>query len=130
LAQIDKDIDAMPMGYDTILTDGGRSLSGGQRQRIALARALVHKPRILVLDEATSDLDALTENAIQRQLRALDSTLIIIAHRLSTIAHANAILVLEEGGVVEQGTHQQLMSLNRVYARLVSAQVSHGTADG
>lgn len=122
LAHIDADIEAMPLGYDTPLADGGASLSGGQRQRIALARALVHKPVVLVLDEATSSLDAVTERAIYDDLLALPLTIIVIAHRLSTISHADRIFVMDQGTFVESGTHAQLMSVKGVYAELVAAQ--------
>jgi len=124
LACIHEDIMAMPMGYDTPLTDRGASLSGGQQQRIALARALVRQPRILVLDEATSHLDATTERAVQEQLAALSCTRIVVAHRLSTIVKADRILVLEGGRLVEEGTHQELVERSRVYAALVGAQMS------
>jgi ABC-type bacteriocin/lantibiotic exporter with double-glycine peptidase domain len=113
----------MPMGYETILADGGASLSGGQRQRLALARALVHRPGILLLDEATSSLDTITEKKIQRELAALKSTRIVIAHRLSTIRDADLILVMAEGKLVEQGRHEDLLAKGGAYAQLVSAQV-------
>lgn len=122
-AQIDEDIRAMPMGYDTILADGGASLSGGQRQRLALARALVHRPSILFLDEATSSLDAITERKIQRELAALHCTRIVIAHRLSTIQDADLILVMEDGSVVERGNHEDLMTRGGLYAGLVNSQI-------
>lgn len=122
-AQIHDDIIAMPMGYDSLLADGGASLSGGQRQRLALARALVNDPAILVLDEATSSLDALTERRIQEALARQQCTRIVIAHRLSTILDADLILVMEDGSVVEQGGHQQLMALGGRYSELVSAQL-------
>lgn len=123
LAHIHDDIDAMPLKYDTPLPDGGMSLSGGQRQRIALARALAEQPRILVLDEATSDLDTVTESDIQEELEALRCTVIVIAHRLSTIVNADWILVMKDGEVVERGTHEELKALNGEYAALVSAQI-------
>ena len=123
LAHIHDDIMAMPMGYDTILADGGASLSGGQRQRLALARALVHRPAILLLDEATSALDTRTERAIQQELEALRSTRIVIAHRLSTIRDADLILVMDEGRLVEQGRHEELLAHGGVYAGLIAAQM-------
>jgi len=122
-AHIHQDILAMPMGYDTILSDGGASLSGGQRQRLALARALVHRPAILLLDEATSSLDTITERKIQAELSGLRATRIVIAHRLSTIRDADLILVMADGGIVEQGRHDDLVAKGGAYARLVAAQM-------
>lgn len=122
LAHVHDEIEAMPLGYDTPLADGGVSLSGGQRQRLALARALVHRPSILLLDEATSSLDAATESAIGRELRALGCTRIVIAHRLSTVADADLILVLVEGRLVEQGTHSELLRRGGWYAGMVEGQ--------
>src|SRR4051812_27568739 len=89
LAEIHEDVLALPLGYDTVLSDGGGSLSGGQRQRLALARALLRSPAVLVLDEATSQLDTVTERRVQEQLHKLACTRIVIAHRLSTIRHAD-----------------------------------------
>jgi ABC-type bacteriocin/lantibiotic exporter with double-glycine peptidase domain len=122
LACIDDDIAAMGMAYETIMVDGGASLSGGQRQRVALARALVHAPSILLLDEATSELDALTERAVYKNITGLGCTAIVIAHRLSTIAGADLIVVMDEGRIVERGTHDELLELRGRYHELIASQ--------
>lgn len=123
LAAIHDDIQKMPMGYETFISEGGSALSGGQRQRIALARAIAHHPAILLLDEATSHLDVLTEQCVEQNLRMVNCTQIIIAHRLSTIRDADVIIVLDNGTIVEQGSHFDLMVRNGYYAQLVRSQV-------
>lgn len=126
MAHIHQDVLAMPMAYETLVADGGASLSGGQRQRLALARALVHRPAILLLDEATSSLDTVTEARIHRELAELRCTRVVIAHRLSTVRQADVILVMDDGRLVEQGTHQTLLSKDGYYAELVAAQMERG----
>jgi ABC-type bacteriocin/lantibiotic exporter with double-glycine peptidase domain len=122
-ACIHDEILQMPLGYNTILQEGGGSVSGGQRQRIALARALMSNPAILLLDEATSSLDAVTEKNVQAQLARVKCTRIVIAHRLSTVAEADLLLVLDQGRVIEHGTHRELLSRGGAYQTLVSAQM-------
>ncbi|WDD92031.1 type I secretion system permease/ATPase [Burkholderia sp. FERM BP-3421] len=117
-------ISEMPEGYDTIIGEHGSNLSGGQRQRLAIARALVTNPRILIFDEATSALDFETEHIIQRNMRAMCNgrTVIIIAHRLSSVRHANHIVAMDKGRIVERGTHDSLLAQQGYYAHLVSLQ--------
>jgi ABC-type bacteriocin/lantibiotic exporter with double-glycine peptidase domain len=125
-ADIHEDIEKLPMKYETLVSEGGSVFSGGQRQRLALARALANRPAILLLDEATSALDVATERIVEQNLNKLSCTQIVIAHRLSTIRHADLILVLHEGQIVEQGTHEFLLRRNRFYAQLIKTQVANG----
>jgi len=113
----------MPMGLQTIISEGGGTLSGGQRQRIAIARALVRRPRILIFDEATSALDNHTQAIVSRSLEALDITRVVIAHRLSTIRHADRIIVLEKGQIQQQGTFESLINQPGLFARLMERQI-------
>lgn len=124
IAELHDDIMQMPMGYETLVSEKGATLSGGQRQRLALARALIHSPAILLLDEATSSLDVITEEAVEHHLNALKCTQIIIAHRLSTIRNADKILVLDQGRIVESGSHQELVAQNGYYAQLIHSQLA------
>src|SRR5262249_19876961 len=114
-----------PDGYATLIGERGTKLSGGQKQRIALARALIADPRVLILDEATSNLDAESEAAVQSALARLmqGRTTIIVAHRLSTVRDADRIVVIEGAQVVEQGRHDELMARRGIYHRLVERQV-------
>jgi ATP-binding cassette subfamily B protein len=115
-----------PLGYDTVVGEMGISLSGGQRQRVCIARALLKDPRLIIFDEATSALDAESEKAIQENMRVIlrDRTALIIAHRISTIQNADLIVVLDEGQVVEKGTHRELLEKKGLYYYLTSQQLS------
>lgn len=117
-------INRLPLRYDTMLEENGANLSGGQRQRLAIARALLRKPDILVMDEATSNLDTTTERAISQTIDGLqDVTTIIIAHRLSTIRSCDRIFVMDKGKVAESGTHAELLRLGGIYSRLWKDQL-------
>ncbi|MBV9049671.1 MAG: ABC transporter ATP-binding protein [Solirubrobacterales bacterium] len=126
-AQADGFISALPEGYDTIVGERGLTLSGGQRQRIAIARAIVADPRILILDDATSSVDASTEHQIKLALRGVMAgrTTFVIAHRLSTIALADEIVVLEDGMIADRGTHEELLERSDLYRKIVE----QGTPD-
>jgi ABC-type bacteriocin/lantibiotic exporter with double-glycine peptidase domain len=121
IAEIDAEVMALPMAYETALVEGVTTFSGGERQRFALARAVAHRPKILLLDEATSALDAITEQRVLANLASLECTRIVIAHRLSTIMSADRILVFDQGRLVEEGSHQDLILGGTVYPGLVAA---------
>jgi ATP-binding cassette subfamily B protein len=113
-----------PDGYDTVVGERGTRLSGGERQRISIARAILHDPRILILDEATASVDTQTEQQIQQALQNLikGRTTFAIAHRLSTLRNASRLIVLDNGRIAEQGTHDELISQRGVFYKLVNAQ--------
>ena len=122
IAQIADEIEAMPMGYYTLVSDMGLNLSGGQRQRIALARAILNNPQIIILDEATSSLDSVNEKKVSNYFKDIGCTRIVIAHRLSTIIDSDVIYVMDKGKIIESGTHKELMILNGSYANLYRAR--------
>jgi len=124
LAEAARFIEALPQGYDTVVGERGQRLSGGQRQRIALARAILKNPPVLILDEATAAVDNETEAAIQRSLDRItaERTTLVIAHRLSTVRHADRIVVLEQGRIIESGSHEQLIAAGGAYVNLWRVQ--------
>jgi subfamily B ATP-binding cassette protein MsbA len=117
-------ITQIPLGYDGNIGDRGSKLSGGQRQRLTIARALLKNPPVLILDEATSALDSESEKLVQAALERLlaNRTALVIAHRLSTVQHADEIIVLDSGRIVERGKHEELMSKGGAYRKLVDLQ--------
>ncbi len=123
-AQIHDFILSLPEGYNTLIGERGIGLSGGQKQRVAVARALLMDPRVLILDEATSSVDSETELAMQRALQAVmrNRTTFVIAQRLSTVRGAHQIIVLQEGQIVEQGTHDTLLAQNGIYREIYDLQ--------
>ena len=122
MAGLAEDVEAMPMGIHTIISEGGGNVSGGQRQRLFIARALVHKPQILLFDEATSALDNRTQAIVTQSLAQLGVTRVVIAHRLSTIRHADMIYVLQAGKIVQQGSFEELAAVEGLFANLMARQ--------
>src|SRR6202035_3699093 len=128
-ANADKFIVRLPGQYDTLIGERGVKLSGGQQHRLAIARAILKSPQILILDEATSNLDTESEQLIQASMATLlaGRTTFVIAHRLSTVRRADLILLMEDGRVIERGSHEELMSARGAYHRMVLRQMeSHG----
>ena len=126
MANISNDINQLPMGFDTILYQGGQNLSNGQRQRLLIARAIYRMPRLFVFDEATHSLDRNNEIAIVNNLQEVfqGKTVVLIAHRLSTVLHADNIVVLHNGHIAEQDTHQELILHQGLYYKLVRNQLA------
>lgn len=124
LAGLEADLKNLPMGMHTVVSEGGGGLSGGQRQRLLIARAIVHKPRIILFDEATSALDNRTQAIVSQSLKALNATRVVIAHRLSTVMHADRIFVFDRGSLVETGAYDELMAQGGLFAQMAKRQLS------
>ena len=124
LAGIADDIRAMPMGMHTVISEGSGNISGGQRQRILIARAIAGRPAIIMLDEATSALDNRTQAIVTESLNRMKATRIVIAHRLSTIREAERIVVIDDGRVAEQGSFDELMAMDGMFAQLAKRQLA------
>lgn len=123
-AGLDKDIEDMPMGMNTFIAEGAGTISGGQKQRILIARAIVNKPKIIFFDEATSALDNATQSIVTDSLNSFDATKIVVAHRLSTIIKAEKIFVFDKGEIVEQGSYEELMKKDGLFAELAKRQIA------
>jgi len=121
---LDKDIEEMPMGMHTVINDSSSNISGGQRQRILLARSIVNRPVMLLLDEATSALDNTSQEIVTKSIESMNCTQIIVAHRLSTIRHCDRIFVMDKGRIIEEGSFDELMELNGVFAVLAARQLA------
>ena len=132
LAGIHSDIEAFSQGYDTLVGERGVSLSGGQKQRISIARALITNPELLILDDALSAVDAKTEEVILSNLKAYrqNKTTIIVAHRLSSVMHAQEIIVLDEGRIVERGVHETLITTGGWYQKMWEKQQLEAKIEG
>ena len=117
-------IDALPEGYQTVIGEGGASLSGGERQRLSIARAMLKNAPIVILDEATANVDPENEDRLQKAIEALtrDKTILMIAHRLKTVRHADQILVIDHGRLVQQGRHEQLIAQPGIYADFIGGK--------
>ena len=131
-AYADHFIRTLEDGYQTVINEESTNISQGQKQLLTIARAFLSDPKILILDEATSALDSISENSIQDALEVLmqGRTSIVIAHRLSTILKADQILVLKDGGIIEQGTHDELLEINGVYRELYETQFKRALSSG
>lgn len=123
-ARVDEIIQTLPMGYETLISEGGMNLSGGQMQRIAIARAIVNQPELMVMDEPTSALDNISENYIMNRVKEYDFPCIVVSHRLNTIQHFDRVIVMYQGNIVEEGSHEELMKKQGLYSYIYSGNLN------
>lgn len=129
-ARVDEIIQTLPMGFETQISEGGMNLSGGQMQRIAIARAIVNQPELMIMDEPTSALDNISENYIMNRVKEYDFPCVVVSHRLNTIQHFDRVIVMYQGKIVEEGSHQELMKKNGLYSYIYSGNISIGNLKG
>ena len=129
-ARVDEIIQSLPMGFETQISEGGMNLSGGQMQRIAIARALVNQPELMIMDEPTSALDNISENYIMNRVKEYDFPCVVVSHRLNTIQHFDRVIVMYQGSIVEEGTHEELMKNQGIYSYIYSGNLNNGNLKG
>lgn len=129
-ARVDEIIQTLPMGFETQISEGGMNLSGGQMQRIAIARAIVNQPELMIMDEPTSALDNISENYIMNKVKEYDFPCVVVSHRLNTIQHFDRVIVMYQGRIIEEGSHQELMKKNGLYSYIYSGNLSIGNLKG
>lgn len=129
-ARVDEIIQTLPMGFETQISEGGMNLSGGQMQRIAIARAIVNQPELMIMDEPTSALDNISENYIMNRVKEYNFPCVVVSHRLNTIQHFDRVIVMYQGKIVEEGSHQELMKKNGLYSYIYSGNLSLGSLKG
>lgn len=129
-ARVDEIIQTLPMGYETQISEGGMNLSGGQMQRIAIARAIVKQPELMIMDEPTSALDNISENYIMNKVKEYNFPCVVVSHRLNTIQHFDRVIVMYQGRIVEEGSHDELMKMHGLYSRIYSGNLSTNELKG
>lgn len=129
-ARVDEIVRTLPMGYQTLISEGGMNLSGGQMQRIAIARAIVKQPEIMIMDEPTSALDNISENYIMNKVKEYDFPCVVVSHRLNTIQHFDRVIVMYKGRIVEEGSHEELMKKQGLYSYIYSGNIENSEIEG
>ena len=129
-ARVNEIVQTLPMGYQTLISEGGMNLSGGQMQRIAIARALVKHPELMIMDEPTSALDNISENYIMNKVKEYDFPCVVVSHRLNTIQHFDRVIVMYQGRIVEEGSHDELMKKRGLYSYIYSGNIENSEIEG